>query len=38
MKKGDLGLQIDHIYNMDCIEGMKQLSDNSIDMVLADPP
>lgn len=26
------------IYNGDCIEGMKILPDNSVDMVLTDPP
>ena len=25
-------------YNMDCIEGMKKINDNSIDMVLTDIP
>jgi len=29
---------INEIYNMDCIEGMKQLSNNSIDLVITDPP
>jgi len=31
-------LELDKIYNMDCMEGMKQLDDNSIDMILCDPP
>ena len=31
-------MEIDKIYNMDCIEGMKQLEDNSVDMVLTSPP
>jgi len=31
-------LEIDKIYNMDCIEGMKQIDDNSIDLVLTDLP
>jgi len=31
-------LELDKIYNMDCIEGMKQIDDNSIDLVLTDPP
>ena len=26
------------IYCMDCLEGMKQLEDNSVDLVLTDPP
>ena len=31
-------LEIDKIYCMDCLEGMKQIPDNSIDLVVADPP
>jgi len=31
-------LELDRIYNMDCIEGMKLIDDNSIDMVLCDLP
>lgn len=31
-------LELDKIYNMDCIEGMKQIDDNSIDAVITDPP
>ena len=31
-------LELDKIYNMDCIEGMKQIPDNSIDVVVTDPP
>ena len=26
------------IYNMDCLEGMKQIPDNHIDLILTDPP
>lgn len=26
------------IYNIDCVEGMKKLPDNSVDMIVADPP
>ena len=26
------------IFNCDCIEGMKKLADNSVDMILCDPP
>ena len=28
----------DHIYNEDCLEGMKRLADGSVDMILTDPP
>lgn len=31
-------LDIDKIYNIDCLQGLKQLDDNSIDMVLTSPP
>jgi len=31
-------LELNKIYNMDCIDGMKQIDDNSIDMVLTSPP
>ncbi len=31
-------LEVNKIYNMDCLEGMKQLEDNSIDLVVTDPP
>lgn len=31
-------LELNKIYNMDCIEGMKQLPDNSIDLTVTSPP
>ena len=31
-------LEINKIYNMDCIEGMKLIPDNSIDCIITDPP
>lgn len=31
-------LEIDRIYNIDCIEGIKNIPDNSIDLVVTDPP
>ena len=31
-------METNKIYNMDCLEGMKQLEDNSIDLVITDPP
>ena len=30
--------KINNIYNTDCIKSMKKLSDESIDLVIADPP
>lgn len=26
------------IYNEDCIEGMKRIEDNSVDLIVTDPP
>lgn len=31
-------IEIDNIYNMDCLEGMKQIPDRSVDLVVTDPP
>ena len=31
-------MELDTIYNKDCIEGLKELPDNSIDLVVMDPP
>jgi site-specific DNA-methyltransferase (adenine-specific) len=31
-------LKINKIYNQDCLEGMKQLDNNSIDLIVTDPP
>jgi DNA modification methylase len=31
-------LSLDRVYNEDCIQGLKQLDDGSIDLVFADPP
>lgn len=31
-------LDIDKIYDIDCIEGMKNLPTNSVDLIIADPP
>ena len=30
-------IEINNIYNMDCVEGMKLMGDNSVDLVLTDP-
>ena len=30
--------EIDKLYNADCIEGMKSIAEESIDLVIADPP
>lgn len=34
----DILLEINKIYNMDCLEGMKYIDDKSIDMILCDLP
>ena len=31
-------LEVNHVYNMDCLEGMKLLPDNSVDSIVTDPP
>ncbi len=31
-------LELNRIYNMDCIEGMKQIESCSIDLIITDPP
>ena len=31
-------IELNKIYNMDCLEGMKQIPDGSIDLVLTDIP
>ncbi|MDE1818892.1 MAG: site-specific DNA-methyltransferase [Thaumarchaeota archaeon] len=31
-------LALNDVYNMDCVSGMKLLSDNSIDLIVTDPP
>ena len=31
-------IELNRIYNEDCLEGMKRIPDKSIDMILTDPP
>jgi site-specific DNA-methyltransferase (adenine-specific) len=31
-------LELNRIYNMDCLEGMREIPDKSIDLVITDPP
>lgn len=31
-------MKINRIYKRDCIEGLKQLQENSVDLIFADPP
>ena len=31
-------IELDNIYNMDCLEGMKQIPDGTIDAVICDLP
>lgn len=31
-------MELNKIYNMDCLEGLKQLDDESIDLIITDPP
>lgn len=38
LNNGDDIIEINRIYNMDCLEGMKDIPDKSIDMILCDLP
>lgn len=38
IEKENYGLEINKVYNEDCLEGMKRISDKSIDMILCDLP
>ncbi|MBP1906322.1 DNA modification methylase [Paenibacillus turicensis] len=38
MKKQIEGIQLNRVYQRDCIEGMKLLPSESIDLIVADPP
>ena len=31
-------MEINQIFNMDCIRGMKEMEENSVDLIIADPP
>ena len=31
-------MELNKIYNIDCLEFMKEMADNSIDLILTDPP
>ena len=31
-------IELNKIYNMDCLEGMKRIPDKSIDLIVTDPP
>jgi DNA modification methylase len=33
-----MDIEFNRIYNMDCLEGMKYIPDNSIDLIVTDPP
>jgi len=33
-----MSIELNRIYNMDCIEGMEQIADSSIDLIITDPP
>jgi len=35
---GENLLELDKIYNMDCLKGMKSINDNSIDLIVTSPP
>lgn len=31
-------LELNKIYNMDCLEGLKQIEDSSVNLIIIDPP
>jgi|SRR5690625_871339 len=31
-------MELNNVYNMDCVEGMQQMEDASVDLIIADPP
>ena len=31
-------LKVNNIYNMDCVEGLKQIDDNTVDLIVTSPP
>lgn len=31
-------IELDHLYNADCLEKMRDIPDNSVDLILTDPP
>ena len=33
-----MSLELNKVHNMDCVEGLKQLDDNSIDLIVTSPP
>ena len=33
-----MGINIDNIYNMDCVEGLKKVDANSVDLIVTSPP
>lgn len=36
--KGEINLELNKVYNMDCLKGMGMIPDNSIDLIVTDPP
>jgi len=38
IKQGEEMIELNRIYNEDCLEGMKRISDNSVDCILTDIP
>ena len=35
---GEKVLELNRLYNMDCMEGMKQLDNGSVDLIITSPP
>ena len=33
-----MSIECNKIYNMSCLDGMREMEDNSVDIIVADPP
>jgi DNA modification methylase len=38
MSRSKASLELDRLYNQDCVEGMAQIAEGSVDLAFADPP
>lgn len=38
MKEGEIDVRLDNIYNIDCLEGLKYLGNDSVDICITSPP
>lgn len=38
LTSGNNYLELNNIYNMDCVQGLKRIKDNSVDLIITSPP